>query len=333
MDNVSPGDVWKERGDNAGSEAGIGALGYASAVGAVLAAPLHSFRGELHQLMTRSFRAGVAPAALLLFVAACGGGSASQPATTGSRTPAAAPSTTAAATDSPTSTPASSPATTPDTDRQPEKLIAKGRVTNSAGEPLPGVVVTADYQLYENVGLDGTTDQNGDYRIELDPEIGSWRMNAKYTTTYHEIDYGFDMHPLDDSDFAGLDGGVRDFVWRLSGPTPDADFGYGATILVYIDFDDYELLPQNVELTLAPDGPLVDGSAGRTITVTGDSVQDIPVGRYAYSARYVEAGKPPFALDVRVRDTGDYVPTLTADFKQVSSTGQGLELQVRRHAA
>jgi hypothetical protein len=226
-------------------------------------------------------------------------------------------------------TPPASPAPIPG-DRNPEALVAKGHVTDSAGNPLGGVAVTADFQLTEDFGLDGTTDANGDYRIELDPPISSWHMSAQLTTTYHGIEYSFALHPLDDSPFVGQEGGVRDFVWRLTGPTVHPEFTYGGTVIVYADFAGGDILTEFVELTLTPDGPLVDGSAGAAITASGDAIQDVAVGRYTISARYLEPGKPPVPLLVRVRGAAGYAPTTTADFEQVSSSGQEIELEVRR---
>ncbi len=139
-----------------------------------------------------------------------------------------------------------------------EPFVAKGRATDAAGRPLEGVEVYADYRLVGDFALDGTTDRNGDYRLELSPPESSW-----------------------------------------------------------------------LELTLTPDGPLIDGSAGKTITSIGDLVEDVAAGRYTYSARYVDPGEPARDLEIRVRDTGDYAATVTADFEQISTTGQQLELQVR----
>src|SRR5689334_3511383 len=56
--------------------------------------------------------------------------------------------------------------------RQPEALVAKGVVTDSAGHPLPGAVVNADWQLSNDYSLNGTVDANGAYRIALDPPQG-----------------------------------------------------------------------------------------------------------------------------------------------------------------
>ena len=219
---------------------------------------------------------------------------------------------------------------TPAGNRQPEPLVAKGHITDAGGHPLAGAVANADWQLSNEYSLDGTTDVNGDYRIALDPPNSSWHMNAMYTTKWNGVDYAFDLAPLDDSNFVGADGGVRDFVWRLTGATPEGDSAYGGTVDAYMDFSgDLAIDPQYVKLTLTPDGPLVDGSAGEVVTATGDGIQDVAVGRYVVTASYDEPGKTSTDLLVRVRNKGEYAPSVTAQFEQVSATGQQLELEVR----
>jgi hypothetical protein len=215
-------------------------------------------------------------------------------------------------------------------DRQPEPLVAKGHVTNAAGRPLAGAVINADWQLSDEYSIDGTTDANGDYRIALDPPQSSWHMNGSYSTTWNGTAYMFDLDPVDDSNFVGTDGGVRDFVWRLTGETPEGGAFYGGTVQSYMDFSgEIPIDPQYVHLTLTPDGPLVDGSMGTVVTATGDRLDDVAVGRYDVTAAYVEPGKDTVGLLVRVRNQGDYAPSVTAQFEQVSATGQQLELEVR----
>jgi hypothetical protein len=215
-------------------------------------------------------------------------------------------------------------------DEHPESLIAKGRVTDSTGRPLPGAVVNADWQLSDDYSLNGFADANGNYRIALDPPQSSWHMNASYTTTWNGVDYAFDLDPVDDSPFVGTDGGVRDFVWRLTGPTPEGDASYGGTVYAYMDFGgSIPIDPQYVQLTLTPDGPLVDGSTGAVVTATGDQIDDVAVGRYVVTASYQEPGQPATDLLVRVRNQGEFAPNVTAQFEQISATGQQLELEVR----
>jgi hypothetical protein len=89
-----------------------------------------------------------------------------------------------------------------------------------------------------------------------------------------------------------------------------------------------------VEITLTPDGPLADGSAGRPFVIRHKvvtrgwfEVHNIPVGRYRIQARVTEGGK---ALPLRLKEghlsgrKGGMTPTETDDtativFRSVSS--------------
>ena len=155
-------------------------------------------------------------------------------------------------------------------------------------------------------------------------------MSALYTTTWMGTQYGFDLDPLDDSPFVGADGGIRDFVWRLSGVTPAGRL----------------ILRRNGRCLRRLQRGSPDRSAVRRADAYarwrarrrsdrlgchgyGDHRDDVPVGRYAVTASYKEPGKPSVDLLVRVRGEGDFARTVTAQFEQVSVTGQQLELEVR----
>jgi hypothetical protein len=262
----------------------------------------------------------IAAAAAALLAIACTAGTAPPTSQPASSPPPASQPTSALASITPSSAIAA----------EAEAQVAKGHVTDASGKPLAGAVANADWQLSDDYSLDGTTDANGDYRIALDPPNGSWHMSVVYKTTWNGVDYGFDLAPIDDSNFIGADGGVRDFVWKLTGPTPQGDSSYGGTVDVYMNFSgEIPIDPQYVKLTLTPDGPLVDGSTGGVVTATGDRIDDVAVGRYAVTAAYAEPGKPSVDLLVRVRNQGEFAPTVTAQFEQISVTGQQLELEVR----
>lgn len=76
-----------------------------------------------------------------------------------------------------------------------EPFVAKGRVADAAGRALEGAEVFADYRLIDDFALEGTTDAQGDYRLELSPPESSWHMSAQFATTYHGIEYRFSLHP------------------------------------------------------------------------------------------------------------------------------------------
>jgi hypothetical protein len=207
---------------------------------------------------------------------------------------------------------------------QVEPYIVKGSVTDAQGHPLANVQVFADNTLYYNTNAIGITDENGFYSIDVSEPMGTWHMSAQLETQYQGESYTFSLHPDNDNPFPGADGAIRNFEWRLSGETPQGYF-YGAVMWVYADYSDYSLLLENVEMTLTPDGPLIDGSTGETIVHQGAYLEDIPVGRYRVTARYLPEGEP---LWVRLRDTGDYAESVTALIKKNQMSEIMLELQV-----
>jgi hypothetical protein len=214
-------------------------------------------------------------------------------------------------------------ATNPPTDQSNSSLEAgfmKGLVTDVQGKPLAGVKVFADHTLYYNTNAIGVTDANGRYRIEVRQPAGTWHATAQLVKQFNGNTYTFDLAPNNDDPFAGSSGAIRNFSWKLTGQRPDGG-QYGSLVVAYADFFQPDLLTQHVELSLEPVDALVDGTTGRTITgklvhtADGEAIRDVPVGRYKITARYVPVGETPLALNLRLRNVGDYQSTLTTDFK------------------
>ena len=208
--------------------------------------------------------------------------------------------------------------------------VAAGRVTDAAGRPIAGAEVVANNQLLVARNVVGRTDGDGRYRLEL-PEIpATWALSASMRRTYDGNTYQLPLEVSDPSTFAGNRGAVRDFVWRVQGPRPDGGY-YGSPVIAYHDLNDYDLVMEDVELTLTPAAPIIDGSAGKTIvqhlraTADGDAVVDVPLGRYTISAREAPAGRPARALQIRRRNTGGYAATLTTAF--AAPYGANLDVQ------
>ena len=196
----------------------------------------------------------------------------------------------------------------------PEAYLASGSAVDTQGNPLANVAIFADNQFVDGSTLTTKTGTDGRYRIELPQTATTWHMTATHEVEYHGRTYSFPLHPDDDSAFAGNTGGVRNFSWKLKGKRPDDGF-YGAFVVGYTDLEEYSIDIREVELTLVPDGPLVDGSTGETITGKfkstgdGDAVQDIPLGRYTITAK--EGDKP---LMLRIRNEASYATSVTSDF-------------------
>lgn len=224
------------------------------------------------------------------------------------------------------------PAPTPDGGGL-EPYTVKGQVTDTQGRPLAGVEVFADNTAYYDMNVFGVTDAGGFYRIELgDVTPSSWHVGAYLERDYNGYTYSFSLHPDAAAVFAGVDGAIRNLEWRLSGETPEGGY-YGGLVYFYGDYANGDLDTQYAELTFTPNGPLVDGSAGQTFTVTspsGTEITDVPIGRYTVTARYVPPGEAPSPLLIRVRDAGTYASAATADFIPDDLYGVLMELEVSR---
>src|SRR5690606_6522978 len=93
---------------------------------------------------------------------------------------------------------------------------------------------------------------------------------------------------------------------------------YGGLIRVAEEYDDnYPNLDlKDVELILTPDGPLIDGSEGKTLKLhTNDKywdqyheIKDIPIGRYRVTA-VLKEGNTPLRIRDRYAD-GELLPEL-----------------------
>lgn len=214
-----------------------------------------------------------------------------------------------------------------------EPYVAKGRVTDSQGNPLSNIEVFADNTAFYNMNIFGTTDAAGYYRIELgDVTPSSWRVGAYVDLEYNGVAVHHALHPSDDTVFAGVTGAVRNLSWQLTGETPEGGY-YGGLVYVYESLDattwieDMDL----VELTFEPLAPLFDGTQG-TLSVRsldGGQVADLAVTRYLVSARYHASVGGTIDLLIRERDSGAFGAAVNADF---GDDGYGyllMELEVK----
>jgi len=204
----------------------------------------------------------------------------------------------------------------------------KGVVKDAAGNPLAGVEVFADDTMEYNANTVGVTDEKGEYRIALAPNrVTTYRATAQVTTQWDGQSWRLSLHPDNGNAFAAADGAVRNFTWRLSGKDQQG-LTYGSTIWVYRDLDDNELDLEQVEVRFEPAGPRIDGSQGEGFSMRladGSDRVDVPLGRYSVTARHL--GDEGLPVKVRIRDTGDYAPSVEAGF--VSHTSYGMmELEV-----
>jgi hypothetical protein len=211
-----------------------------------------------------------------------------------------------------------------------EAGVVQGVVRDAAGEPLAGVKITVENTVFHASYVYGESDAAGRYRVEV--PSGSWKVHAQLTRDYHAQELLFDLAPDSAPVFAGTAGAIVDFTWRLSGPrgAHAGEGHYGARLSLYRgDFEEWFEL-HDLEVTLSPDGPLPDGSAGQTIVASpaenSDLVDDVPVGRYTVSVRHRTGGPRP----VRVRNRGEYGARATVMFAPPfpGSSRYGVELEV-----
>ncbi|NBD28353.1 stalk domain-containing protein [Paenibacillus glycinis] len=225
----------------------------------------------------------------------------------------------------PTPAPLPEPKPTPEPSQPPsqeavEPYVVKGYVRNALGQPLKGVEVIADNTLLYNSNIIGVTDGNGFYRIELEKIATSWSMTADYKPEYNGKDYTFHMEPEVATPFAGKTGAVRDFtLTEVNGQ-----------IFVYQYLQSDYSLPDfklsDLEMTLTPIGPLLDGTTGETIVKHVGSVDgglglgDIPIGRYKATARWLPEGHDPIPMLIRINYTGEYAESVDFEFNKPRGT-------------
>jgi len=176
-----------------------------------------------------------------------------------------------------------------------EEGYATGKVVNEAGKPIAGAKILLDNTVFYASYIHGSTKEDGRYRVKVEP--GSWRTFAYVETTYNGRKYKMELFP-DGTDAFSEDGAVRNFIWKLEGRMPwEAENYYGGFVMLRSGDGFYED-EKDIELVFTSVGPLIDGSAGRTLTVRyGEDkwqnryeLQDIPIGRYKVKATLKKNG-------------------------------------------
>lgn len=223
-----------------------------------------------------------------------------------------------------------------------EAGFVKGRLVNAQGQPIAGATVYAGHTTYYNTNVSGVTDADGYYKLDVDEPGGSWTVHAEVTRPYNGANYNFYVHADEAAPFSGTAGAIRNLTWKLSGAIPGTTNGkYGAKV-AYYDNSAIYIRGEEIEFTLIPQGPLVDGTAGQTLTARatgsfamtgttiGSGLDDVPMGRYRISARYVPAnGGAARALGIRIRDTGTYNDNVVIDFEQWTESLRLVEVETK----
>jgi hypothetical protein len=193
---------------------------------------------------------------------------------------------------------------------------ARGMVKDGAGRPVAGASVVIESTAAGGLAtsVTATTNAQGVYDIPVPFGVARALMGG-HTVRRDGQPFTLSLQPADGAseDFPSRQGHVENFVlrtWGVADPAHVAESPhypghyYGGSVRVQWFGDD---IPKGgvVEVTLTPQGPLLDGGAGKTLVYRlanggrGDvSLNDIPLGRYVMTARFLEDGK---ADPLRVR--------------------------------
>jgi hypothetical protein len=200
-----------------------------------------------------------------------------------------------------------------------KKGYLRGYALNTNGKPLQNVrIMIAAPSLgygYGSTAQTVRTDARGYYEIK--PMFGGCTVrSAGYLTTYRGKIYALPLHPVDGQiDSIDNNGEIENFVLLTYGPVSAAkaadnpeytgayyggafNFNYWTREATDLDASPSRLILDSVvEITLTPDGPLLDGSKGRVIVVRKKitprgyfPINDIPIGRYKIKAALVSEG-------------------------------------------
>ena len=172
-----------------------------------------------------------------------------------------------------------------------------GKVLDAQGKPIKDAEITVNNTGGVVNNLIGYSDANGNYRIKLStgggPLIGSYYVRGHVTVSYLNYPFKLALFVEDDSAFSPEEGAVKNLRLHVAGPRSNfGDSGwYGGTIEV--DNHTRNSHFPNIEVTLEPVGPLVDGSVGETQIARPDWLYsyNVPVGQYKITARDMATGQ------------------------------------------
>ncbi|GAB3490368.1 hypothetical protein GCM10027341_02020 [Spirosoma knui] len=197
-----------------------------------------------------------------------------------------------------------------------------GTVTDPQGKPLSRATIYTDNTVIKGRGAEVNTTANGTYQLQLVKDLGQWVAKGYILKQYNDRVYKINLDPENPDSFTEEEKPVRNFQWKLTGHIPDLslDLYYGGTVETFRDLNADELRDnENIEFTFTPVGPLIDGSAGKALTLRSkkryDSfIKDVPIGRYKVTAVYKPTGQALRVCDVYNDSDYNYSSSVTVDF-------------------
>jgi len=209
---------------------------------------------------------------------------------------------------------------------QPEIGVVTGVARDGRGQPIADALVEVKMVFNPNV-VTARTGADGGYVVRGLPPALSHQVKAWTQVAYRGRQYCVRLGMPTDADYDAFVPGstvVRDFRWLLTGRIPDAPsnvFGAG------VDVDTWDVggirIGDQIEVQFTPQGPLVDGSAGSTLTRVarfGSSlaINDIPHGAYTVAATLVQenvrtplkVGRAGFGGEMAATTTVEWEPEI-----------------------
>jgi len=213
----------------------------------------------------------------------------------------------------------------------PKPGVVRGYVKDAKGHPLQGAVIgvrsSAAGGFYS--GASAKSDAKGYYEITVPWGAASFYA-AGYTVDYGEGRAALGLHPADGEadSFASANGHVENWVLlpygigdrdNASEQPQYAGNYYGGSLSIGYSISDPQSpdtysLPSggDIEVTLTPDGSLIDGSTGRSLVIhrhvkegilDNFYINNVPLGQYHISAKILVNGD---SKPLHLKETGPY---------------------------
>ncbi len=190
-----------------------------------------------------------------------------------------------------------------------QKGFITGTVVNEQGKPMPGVEIDVDNTLAYDSNLITTTDARGQYKVDVRKFPFTFAVYAKLKLKYQDHTVAVNLVPKNADAVPGVEGGVRDFIFKPKPVTSDDPYGNLACVFVERGIGEYDVDTSKVQVTLTPVGTLADGSTGKARTATlmpsgsGPVIANVMWGTYRVTATL--NGQP---LDIRRRTSPNENP-------------------------